>query len=482
MPIVASINGSTSPTRTISYSDRVVNGTLFLPNPRTSNNGLRPIVISSVELFLRGRNATRNNVRIRLGDNYSSTFSIPQAPSANASTGFRSVQYASTNPPSAILVGFDSGGGYQSVWFGTDVYGGIDIVNSPAGYRWRGRTFSGRYQYVQVPAQILITKVNSFPTGKVDIFWNTPTDLGGGTLSGFTAQISSSSNFSTILQTISAAASVRKATFSDLTPGQKYYVRIAVKNELFSSFAEQPMSPWSPTKTVEVVCPAPIWIDDKLGKKMVPGTFYTDSVSASSIVAPTYSISSGSLPGGLTLNSSTGVISGTPTGTIGSTSTFRIRASNPGGSISKAFTKTLVSAEDVWEDTALDNPAVGVDYNDSVYATDGESSTSYSLFSGSLPPGISLSTQTIDGEIRAVLSGTPTTQGEYIFTIRATILSNTFDREFSITVRPSGKRFTSSTPEQLIRVKRASDDLEWVDILQGSRWDGTQWVPLTNTS
>jgi len=56
------------------------------------------------------------------------------------------------------------------------------------------------------------------------------------------------------------------------------------------------------------------------------GTPYSFVIAATGTPAPTYSITSGALPAGLTLNGATGVISGTPT-THG-LSTFRITASN----------------------------------------------------------------------------------------------------------------------------------------------------------
>lgn len=56
------------------------------------------------------------------------------------------------------------------------------------------------------------------------------------------------------------------------------------------------------------------------------GTPYSFPVTATGTPAPTYSVTAGSLPAGLTLNATTGVISGTPT-TVGS-STFTVTATN----------------------------------------------------------------------------------------------------------------------------------------------------------
>lgn len=71
------------------------------------------------------------------------------------------------------------------------------------------------------------------------------------------------------------------------------------------------------------------------------GTPYEFTVTATGTPAPTYTVSSGALPAGLTLNGTTGVISGTPT-TPG-TSTFTITASN-GTAPDSTATYTLVTA------------------------------------------------------------------------------------------------------------------------------------------
>lgn len=72
------------------------------------------------------------------------------------------------------------------------------------------------------------------------------------------------------------------------------------------------------TETVEITSGAP--------SDATAGTPYSFTVTADGIPAPTYTVTSGSLPAGLTLDATTGVISGTPT-TPG-TSTFTVTASN----------------------------------------------------------------------------------------------------------------------------------------------------------
>ena len=72
---------------------------------------------------------------------------------------------------------------------------------------------------------------------------------------------------------------------------------------------------------------------------MQTGTEFEDQIEAEGFPAVTYSVTAGTLPAGLTLNTTTGEISGTPTG-VGAYS-FTVTASNSAGSFSKAFSGSI---------------------------------------------------------------------------------------------------------------------------------------------
>jgi len=71
--------------------------------------------------------------------------------------------------------------------------------------------------------------------------------------------------------------------------------------------------------------------------------------------------------------------------------------------------------------TSISNLQVGVATSNTITASGGTSPYTFAVTSGSLPPGISLSTT---GSTTCLLSGTPTTAGSYSFTITATDANN----------------------------------------------------------
>jgi hypothetical protein len=158
-----------------------------------------------------------------------------------------------------------------------------------------------------------------------------------------------------------------------------------------------------PTVTISTTSPLP---------NGTVGTAYSQTLSASGGIITSWAISSGSLPGGLTLNTSTGVISGTPTAS--GTFTFSAKAINScGNSATKSFTITITCPTVTINTTSLPNGAIGTAYSQTLSASGG-TITSWAIASGSLPGGLSLNTST------GVISGTPTTGGKYSFTVRAT--------------------------------------------------------------
>jgi len=120
----------------------------------------------------------------------------------------------------------------------------------------------------------------------------------------------------------------------------------------------------------------------------------------------------GTLPAGLTLNTSTGAVTGTPT----AAGNFSIKVTDANGSTDTATcTITVVGSPVKLSCGACSTSGKGTAgsaYNSSFTATGGSYGYTYSIISGSLPAGLSLNPST------GAVTGTPTTPGTYTFTAK----------------------------------------------------------------
>jgi hypothetical protein len=147
------------------------------------------------------------------------------------------------------------------------------------------------------------------------------------------------------------------------------------------------------------------------------GTAYSATLAATGGTAPyTFTIPSG-LPNGVTLTSS-GSLSGTPTaaGTYSITVTVKDSTSTP-QTASKAFSISVAAAAVTVSPlsittASLSAATMGSAYSATLSATGGTSPYTWSLASGSLPAGLTLSSA-------GTISGTPTASGSVSFTVEA---------------------------------------------------------------
>jgi hypothetical protein len=173
------------------------------------------------------------------------------------------------------------------------------------------------------------------------------------------------------------------------------------------------------------------------------GQVYNQTIQTIGGVAPlNFSISQGSLPAGLTLGQTTGVISGTPL-LPGGQSSFTVRVQDAGGqSATKALSITInVPAPPNITTTTLPGGTVGQAYNQTLQATGGTGARTWSLSGGSLPAGLTLSPA-------GVISGTPTTAGNKNFTVRVTDALNQSDtQDLSIAISAALSITTNMLPD-----------------------------------
>ena len=219
--------------------------------------------------------------------------------------------------------------------------------------------------------------------------------------------------------------------------------------------------------TLAFTAPAPLSVPAQILTAGQISTLYSQAVSVSGGAPPyTLALASGPVPEGLTFHP-TGVISGIPSkvGTV----IFGVRATDFTGASSVGSVTLAISPAPIVVTSGPTNPAPSappssgpsiagslagamsnVEYpSQTVSATGGLPPYAFAVTSGSLPPGVTL-------DLNGMISGTPTSSGNYTFTITATdssgaatgsarpgslqphaqIVGNTGSATFTVQVRP----------------------------------------------
>ncbi|HXM93470.1 MAG TPA: putative Ig domain-containing protein [Candidatus Dormibacteraeota bacterium] len=204
-----------------------------------------------------------------------------------------------------------------------------------------------------------------------------------------------------------------------------------------------------PTKSVSanvMVTPSPsITSTSPLAAATVGVAYSVTLTSTGGAGALTWSTSAGNLPAGLSLNGSTGAISGTPTAT--GTSTFTVKVTDSGTpalSATKQLSIIVAPAPLAIVTTTLTNATVQSTYSATLQASGGTTPYTWSVTAGALPTGLTLNTAT--GQI----SGVPTTSGTSTFTVTvkdsAIPTAQTTFKQFLILVNPVLSISTASLP------------------------------------
>ncbi|WP_279363913.1 putative Ig domain-containing protein [Xanthomonas sacchari] len=147
------------------------------------------------------------------------------------------------------------------------------------------------------------------------------------------------------------------------------------------------------------------------------GQAYSAAITqASGGIAPyTYAVTAGALPAGVTVNSATGALSGTPTVTGNFSFTLVATDSTSGtpGQASRSYTLAIVAPTLTVAPSTLPSGTAGTAYSQTLSTSGGTAPYTYALSSGALPAGLSLSST-------GVLSGTPAVAGSFTFVVGVT--------------------------------------------------------------
>ncbi len=205
---------------------------------------------------------------------------------------------------------------------------------------------------------------------------------------------------------------------------------------------------------------APVTVTSSSLPAATAGQAYTATLTAADGTAPyTWSVTSGTLPAGLSLNAATGAITGTPTGpgtstvtvtatdstvtpSVGSTAGSTVLTPTPGQATA---TLTLTVNPGALGITTGSLPAgtAGQPYAASLAATGGVAPYSWTVSSGSLPAGLTLNQAT------GAITGTPASSGSSPVGVTVTDSSSptpgSVSQTYTLTVNPSNLTITASS-------------------------------------
>lgn len=285
-------------------------------------------------------------------------------------------------------------------------------------------------------ATVTILGVPGAPTGvsaepgseQATVTFTAPASDGGSPIASFTVTASPGG------ATASCAAS--PCTVTGLTAWTAYTFRVTATNGVGTG-------PASGASTAVTAVPQPSAPGAPTGMAATPlvGAPYMGAVTSSGYPFPTYAVTGGALPAGLSL-AADGTVTGTPTATgpwsveITATNTQGTAAATLSGYVGKAPTAITGSIGDL---PASEAATIDLD-------VDGYPAPVWSVTAGALPTGLTLAHS--DG----MVTGTPTSPGTYSVTVTATNAHGSVARTLTGSVTAPPELVSGSVPQLLVGV------------------------------
>ncbi len=297
----------------------------------------------------------------------------------------------------------------------------VTVQVHDAGLQLRTVTYS-----ITIGAQALVLQPPVLPGGGVGVPYTAVMNATGGTLP-YTWNVASGA----LPPGLTLGAATGAITGAPSSPGTfTFTVRVVDSNAQTRTSSSLSIS----------VAAAPLVIQTASLPNGAVGSAYSGSLTANGGTQPyAWSILTGALPPGISLNATTGALTGTPTAAGNFTVVVQVA---DGGAQSQRVTLTIaVSAPGlIVSTTSLAGGAVGVVYSTQLVAAGGTPPYNWALTSGNLPAGLALNAVT------GGIGGTPTTIGTSAFTVRVSdSASQTATGSLTITIAPAALNITTSS-------------------------------------
>lgn len=237
--------------------------------------------------------------------------------------------------------------------------------------------------------------------GEATVSFTAPANTGGAAITGYTVTSNPGG--------ITATGSGSPITVTGLTNGTPYTFTVTATTTAGSGGASAPSNEVTPLAALSAPIAGAASATVAANSTANPVTLAISGDAATSVA-----IGSGASHGTATASGTS--ITYTPNAGYSGSDSFTYTATNSAGTSSAATVSITVSQPTLVLNLsgALTNGTVGAAYGETISASAGGSPYTYAVTAGTLPTGLSL-----DGSTGA-LSGTPTTDGSYSFTITAT--------------------------------------------------------------
>ena len=310
---------------------------------------------------------------------------------------------------------------------GVSAAAATSIVATPV----KNTLYAAAVEILLEPAPVITTL--TLPNGTINISYSTQLSASGGTIP-FTWSIASG--------TLPAGLSLSSAGVISGTPTTVGTSTFIVKA---TDAATIPLSS-SQTLTLVVNAPTLKITATSLANEVVGKTYSTQLTLTGGVAPYTWSVASGggTLPTGVTL-SAAGVLSGTPASSGFYSFTAEVTDTEPSPQVAtKVLTFTVYNALAITTTSLPGGSLHNVYATTTLQFTGGTTPVTWSLASGSLPAGLSLSTA-------GVISGTPTATGTSTFTVQladSSIPQQVVTATYSITIVLSTLAITTTSLPQ----------------------------------